>query len=200
MPHLDTGLRRWLYVAISIVHTTGANTLTVTIPSTTAGNCLIVCVASYGTGSAGSVSGVTLGGSADNFASLAAVNGTPVTGDSSAAFIWADPDCAGGQTAIVISGTNLAVGSGFGGVIIYEISGLATSSVLDKSSTAGDSVAASAWSSGATATTTVPNEIWIGCGATDWPATGPSSPWTNTAPGGGQGHGGYQIVSSIGAA
>src|ERR1035441_8150676 len=49
-------------MAIALVHTTGANTLTVTIPSTTAGNCLVVCIASYGSGLIGSISGITLGG------------------------------------------------------------------------------------------------------------------------------------------
>src|ERR1035441_3016083 len=187
-------------MAIALVHTTGANTLTVTIPSTTAGNCLVVCIASYGSGLIGSISGITLGGSAGNFAALAAVNGNPVGSDSSAAFIWADPNCAGGQTSVVISGSDLSVASGGGGVVIYEISGLPTSSVLDKSSTGGDSTIGSAWSSGATATTTVANEIWIGCGATDYTGTGPSSPWTNTVPGSGLGRAGYQIVTSVGAA
>src|ERR1035441_10193259 len=187
-------------MAIALVHTTGANTLTVTIPSTTAGNCLVVCIASYGSGLIGSISGITLGGSAGNFAALAAVNGAANGSDSNGAFIWADPNCAGGQTSVVISGSDLSVASGSGGVVIYEISGLPTSSVLDKASTGGDSVIGTAWSSGATATTTVANEIWIGCAATDYDGTGPSSPWTNTVLGGGIGLAGYQIVTSVGAA
>ena len=180
-------------MTISVVHTTSANSLSVTIPSTTAGNCLVVAIMSENS-SAQSVSGITLGGSADNFA--AAVSDTT---QHTTAFIWCDPNCAGGQTAIVISGSNLAVGTGQGGVVIYEVSGLATSSVVDKTSHS-DGTTGTSWTSTATATTTVANEFWVGCADTTTTPTGPSSPWSNTAPSGGHAIAGYQIVASTGTA
>src|SRR6185437_3767951 len=182
-------------MAISVVHTTSANTLTVTIPSTTAGNCLIVCVGSFNSTTPATISGITLGGSADNFAAATSNNS-----QTAAVFIWCDPNCAGGQTSVVISGSNLVVGSGTGGVVIYEVSGLATASVVDKVSNSSAGVG-STFTSGTTATTTVANEFWVGIGiGSNGGATGPSSPWANTTPGGGACVAGQQIVSSTGTA
>ena len=181
-------------MTISVVHTTASNTLTTTIPSTTAGNCLVVCINSFSTG-AQSVSGVTLGGVADNFAGLKTVGGganAPLTA------IWADPNCAGGQTSVVVAGTNLNPGSGDGGIVIFEISGLVASSVLDKSASATGSSAA--FSSGATATTTVASEIFIGTADAAPTIAGPASPWTNTVNAGSAAVAGWQVVSSTGAA
>jgi hypothetical protein len=182
-------------MAITVVHTTSANSLSPTIPSTTAGNCLIVCVGSFNPTTPATISGITLGGVADHFA--AAVSNSSQT---SAAFIWCDPNCAGGQTAIVISGSNLAVGSGSGGVVIYEVSGLATSLVVDKTNSSSGG-AGSSFTSGTTAITTVANEFWAGIGvASNGGVTGPSSPWNNTTPSGGICVAGQQVVSSTGTA
>ena len=184
-------------MTISVVHATAGSSTSVTIPSTTAGNCLVVCVMSENAAAAATVSGVTLGGSAGNFSQLAGAAGS--TGSEFCdAIIWADPNCAGGQTAIVISGSHLNVGSGNGGVVVFEVSGLVTSSVLDKSSTGGTT--GSSWSSGTTATTTQASEIWIGCADTFNTITAPGGSWTNTSPSGGFSVAGYQVVSSTGTA
>ena len=185
--------------SISVVNITKSNSLTPTIPSTTAGNCLLVLIASKGSsGSAASVSGITLGGSAGNFASLAAAHGTDGFTDWADAFAWADPSCAGGQTAVSISGSNLGVGSGIGGVTVLEISGIAASSPLDKSSTGNGQ--SSSFASGATATTTVAAELWAAIAATPGSATGPGLPWTDESPPGGAAAAAYQVVSSTGTA
>ena len=180
-------------MTISVVQTVSSNSLSPTIASTGAGNCLVVCVMSENS-STQSVSGVTLGGSADNFAS--AVSDTT---EHTSAFIWCDPDCAGGQTAIVISGSNLNVASGHGGVVIYEVSGLVTSGVVDKTNhdhgTSGTS-----WTSTATATTTQAAEFWVGCADVSAATiSGPSSPWSNTSPST-VAAAGYQIAASTGTA
>ena len=184
--------------SISVV-ITKSNSLTPTIPSTIAGNCLLVLIASKGSsGSAASVSGITLGGSAGNFASLAAAHGTDGFTDWADAFAWADPSCAGGQTAVSVSGSNLGVGSGIGGVTVLEISGIAASSPLDKSSTGNGQ--SSSFASGATATTTVAAELWAAIAATPGSATGPESPWTDESPPGSAAAAAYQVVSSTGTA
>jgi len=167
---------------------------------TTAGNCVVVIIAIYDNGgSTPTVTGVTLGGSADNFVSAAGA-AVGVAG----LFIWVDPKCAGGQTAIVVSGTNLAFPLSIGAVFAYEVSGLLSASVVDKIST-GTGTSQTTSTSGATAATTVPNEIWFG-GAVNAsnPITGPASPWINQAPGfNSQAPGavaGYQVVTSTGTA
>ena len=193
-------------MAISVVQTvTGAGsgdgvTVTLTLASTTAGNCLVVCA---GMGQPGnqtpSVNGITLGGSAGNFASAVAASKTHV-----AATIWTDQNCAGGQTSLAVTGP--ANGSSYElGVAAYEVSGLLTSSAVDK--TSSDTTAnSSAWTSSATATTTNNSEIWFGVMGGEVNATsfaGPSSPWNNTSNLGtstGIAIAGYQIVSATGAA
>ena len=182
-------------MAISVVHTTASNTATTTIPATTAGNCLVVCVDSFG-GSTQSVTGITLGGSAGNFSQLIAVGGAASLPFSA---IWADPNCAGGQTSVVISGTGLSLISGDGGVVIYEISGLASSSVLDQSSS-GTTASGTTFSSGTSGTTALANEIYVGTADGSPTMAGPSSPWTNTVNGGNAAVSGYQIVSATGTA
>jgi len=180
-------------MTISVVQTKAANSLTVTLASpTTAGNCLIVCVASLNATTPASISGITLGGSADNFA--AAVSNTAQT---ASAFIWVDPNCAGGQTSVVISGSHLTVSAGNGGVIVYEVSGLAASSVADKTSSS-NAASGTTWTSAATATTTQASEFWVGV-ADAFNPVGPSSPWSNTAAGT-SAIAGQQIVSSTGTA
>lgn len=176
-------------MTILVVHSTSSTSSPVTIPSTTAGNCLVVCVSSYPSGGgAQSVSGVTLGGSAGNFSQLAATGTT-----FSFAAIWADPDCAGGQTSVAVSGSNLLIW----GIQVYEVSGLTVAAVLDQSAAATST--GTSWSSGATAATTQAGEIWIGCAQTGTAITGPGSPWTTTA-GSTWSCAGYQIVTSTGAA
>ena len=169
--------------------------MSVTIPSTTAGNCLIVCIDGYNSSALSqSVSGVTLGGSAGNFSQM-------VTNTTTLTFvaIWADPNCAGGQTTVVISGTNLSTSSGAGGyVVVYEVSGLATASVLDQSSSATGT--STAWSSGATATTTQASEFWVGTAMIQGVVTVPGAPWITTRNSATQACAGYQIASTTGSA
>lgn len=185
----------------SIVHTTSANTLTVTIPSTTAGNCLVVCVgATSGNGTAPTVTGVTLGGAAGNFSALVTKTATNGISAADGAFIWADPNCAGGQTSVVISGTNLNVASGTGGVVVYEVSGLLLSAVLDKSSSGSSGTNTATWSSGTTATTTQTNEFWVGCVVGGGTVTAPGAPWTDSGAGFSHMAAGTQIVSATGTA
>ena len=180
-------------MTISVVQTVSSNSLSPTIAATTAGNCLVVCVMSENT-SAQSVSGVTLGGSADNFAAAVSDNT-----EHTSAFIWCDPDCAGGQTAVVISGSSLDVASGHGGVVVYEVSGLVTSAVVDQTNH-GHTTSGTSWTSNATSTTTQAAEFWVGCADVSAATiAGPSSPWSNTSPST-VCAAGYQIVASTGAA
>src|ERR1039457_5713175 len=86
--------------------------------ATTAGNCVVVCIGlGYGTVNP-TVTGVTLGGSAGNFAALVtSAIGTARGGTA----IWADPNCAGGQTAVAVT----ISGGSFKLAVAYEVSGVA---------------------------------------------------------------------------
>src|ERR1035437_541927 len=96
--------------------TASASPFNITIPSTTAGNCVVVVFGINTT----TAQTVTIGGGADHMASL--LSETTV----GHLYTWADPDCAGGQTAVSISN-----GSGAGvTAVVYEFSGVAASSVL----------------------------------------------------------------------
>lgn len=179
---------------------------TVTLGSpTTAGNCLVVLVAAQASTSPGSVSGVTLGGSADNFASLGVTAGS---GTQPKCDAWADPDCAGGQTAVAVS-TSGATGTAGVAVFVFEFSGVDTASPLDKSSTGTTST--SSFSSGTTATTSQADEAWVGmtagANASARTINEPGAPWTNLTEQDQTlstlhqaANAGYQIVSSTGTA
>ena len=195
-------------MAITLVQHVGAlggsTTTTVTVAPTGAGNCLIACMTCQ-IASGTAISGITLGGSADNWAAQATDQNTSVATCS----IWADPNCAGGQTSIVVT---IGAINNFVAIDIYEVSGLALTSPLDK--TSQNSIAGTqstqAWTSNATATTTVANEFWVGVmggynnAFVATTITGPTSPWnseTQITPGTGTfSLSGYQIVSSTGAA
>ena len=105
--------------------------------ATTAGNCVVVFIFTYALASQTiTTTGITLGGSAGNFTQAAVVQTTPVSGDTDYLAAWIDPDCAGGQTAIVASVTNATWQGEFTGtgLIIMELSGVAASSAVDVTS------------------------------------------------------------------
>lgn len=176
-------------MAISLVQskigsTTSGSTLTVTLNSgTTAGNCVVVALMFLGsTTNPSGVSGITLGGSAGNFASAIIEGASSTTTPGTA--IWTNPNCAGGQTAVAIT---LTGGSGTIGMIafVYEVSGVASTSVVDKTQGTTKSSNSTSFTSNATATTTNAVEFWVGIGASASGSaltlTGPSSPWSNLA-------------------
>lgn len=155
--------------------------LNITLDSaTTAGNGLIVVIGHTGSTNDGTVSGITLGGAAGNFAS-AASSGNPAA-DAAVTDCWLDLNCAGGQTAISISFTGAAGTIDFYATV-YERDDLLTASAFDKSSGNPVNGSASSWTSNATATTTQAVEVWVGgvllVGASALTPTGPSSPWNN---------------------
>lgn len=156
------------------------STLTITLNSpTTAGNGLIVLLAASGTtANPTSVSGITLGGSADNFAQVSTYGSAS---DAAIGAAWLDLNCAGGQTSVAIT---VAGGTGTLAIMasVYEWAGLYPVSPFDQTAN-GVSTGSTSWSSGTTPTTTQAAELWIGgVFTTDTSAgtiTGPSSPWTN---------------------
>jgi hypothetical protein len=155
--------------------------LNITLDSaTTAGNGLIVVIGHTGSTNDGTVSGITLGGAAGNFAS-AASSGNPAA-DAVVTDCWLDLNCAGGQTAVSVSFTGAAGTIDFYATV-YERDDLLTASAFDKSSGNPVNGSASSWTSNATATTTQAVEVWVGgvllVGASALTPTGPSSPWNN---------------------
>lgn len=182
--------------------TGGATTLTVTLTSPTqAGNRLIV--AAGATAGTGGITGITLGGVADNWQSDAHLH--QGTGTAEDVDVWSDPNCAGGQTVIVLS---YPTGASHSACDVWEVSGLATSLPADKSSTGSVSSAGSAFDSGATATTSQAAEFWVGAvvdiGASNPAITGPATPWANSSQVNIGGLGSYlagqQITAATGAA
>lgn len=156
---------------------TGTSTVTVTLGSnTTAGNCLVVCIALGSAGSLASVASVKLGGVADNFSQLKAV-GDLTTGAEQLA-VWADPNCAGGQTAVAITLNVAAVSLAY----VFEFSGVAASSILDQSATFDSAGGTNSTFSVTSGTTTQASEVAVGCVyGFNTTITGPASPWVNEA-------------------
>ena len=106
-----------------------------------------------------SVTAVTLGGSADNFVMVADYSAA-AGGYGQGADIWYDTLCAGGQTVIAVSGTNL--GWTYGGIAVFEFETDGNEMTVDQVSSHTDGV--TNWTSGTTGTTTKPDEILIGAG------------------------------------
>ena len=157
--------------------TAAAATVTVTLgQNTTAGNCLVVCTALGNSSQQQTVSSVTLGGAAGNFAQLAAV-GNLVTGAEQLA-AWADPNCAGGQTAVAVTWSGgLAVM-----VYVFEFSGIVASSPLDQSVTFDSGGGSNSTFSVTTGTLAQATEVAVGCAyGYNQTVTGPNSPWVNEA-------------------
>lgn len=177
---------------ISVVQVTTSNTTTLTFTNpTTKGNLLVVCIGAFNV--AASTSGVTIGGSADNFAQAI----TPIAQGACIGMMWADFDCGVSDTSVVVSGSNLVVSNGNGGLVAYEIAGTLTA--FDTASTLG-TTGSSTWDSGTAPTTTKANEIWVGmCEANRAIASQPGA-FTNVTVGATPVMGaGYQIVSTTGA-
>lgn len=151
----------------------------------TAGNCIIAAFSVNwdATFISPSVSSVTTNGSAENWASAVSITGA--TADEIAA-IWADPGSAGGNTVIDVNVAFGGTASSVRAVVvmadIYEVSGLASSSPVDKTSS-HETTSGATWTSGTTAATTNAAEFWCGVGTLQGAAsasfTGPGAPWTN---------------------
>lgn len=171
----------------------------VTLPSPTgAGNTLVACITAGGSVTAPGISGVTLGGLADNWqAAVTDTSNVSIFGGA----IWYDPDCAAGQTSVVIT---LTGGTGTGGdsyVAVYEVAGILTA---DQFSHGDSGSPAATWSSGATPVTAQADEIFFGaCTASNAiPAVTGAGTWVTQSTGAGTWDqvAGYQIVSATGAA
>lgn len=185
----------------------GSLTITLDAP-TTAGNALIVVLASSGTTTnPTSVSSITLGGSAGNFASVSTFGSAS---DAAIGATWLDLNCVGGQTSVAITMTG---GTGTIATLatVYEWSGLVSASAFDKAS-GGVNAGATSWSSGATAAVSQPSELLVGgtfvtVSGSSPTITGPNAPWNNLSQiAQVQGSfndawmSGYQVVSSGGTA
>jgi hypothetical protein len=156
-----------------------AGVLDLTLPGpTTSGNTIVVFAAAISTGDEAGAASATLGGSAGNFAP---VDAACYSDDGDALSVWADPDCAGSETALVISSYGTA-GTYYLAGAAYEISGL-EASALDVAAY-NFSNGEGGWSVTGPATAQA-SEIWLGAAAifestSAVTITGPGSPWTDT--------------------
>ena len=143
---------------------------------TTAGNCLVLCVQSA---NGDAVTGVTFtGGNRDNWEQATSING-----GGGLTAIWIDYDCAGSQETI-----NIATASGASQQInaqLYEFSGVATVSAIDRTQVHGSTSSTPSWSTTDTAETRNSTEVWVGMvgglSTASFTLTGPASPWHNLA-------------------
>lgn len=136
------------------------NSTSVTLDSpTTAGNLLaVVFTWQMQQAALPSPTGVTLGGSADNFAQSVGndfFSGVWHIG----AYVWADESCAGGQTAISVSGTNFSSAPfEFGGILAMEF----TPGTLDQVQAASTPGPGTTWTTGQTPATAAADELYVG--------------------------------------
>lgn len=165
----------------SVSNTGTTSPLSLTLPNNTQpGNTLIVNIGSSATPTNPTISSITLGGSAGNFAQVVTA-GTPSSADESV-FMWNDPNCAAGQTALSVTFSGTFTGSVL--ATAMEFAGILQASPADKSTGQNNDAAPSTWSSTATATTTQPAELAVGCclgflSSGIGTIGGPSSPWVN---------------------
>ena len=130
--------------------------------ATTAGNCVVVLIFTWnGSNVSISTSAVTLGGSAGNFAQAKAVQSGYANSDTQYIGCWADPDCAGGQTAIAATVANGTWGANQGaGLILLELAGVASSSPVDVTASASGT-SGTAVNAGTTAATSGAGELAV---------------------------------------
>ena len=182
---------------VQAANLTGPVTATFGSP-TTGGNTLVACVTTHGSTTDPAVSTITIGGAADNWQAAVTDPGSVQYGGA----IWYDPNCAGGQTSVVLNCTG-GVGASLPGVYlaVYEVSGVL---VFDKGSNGDSSASVTTWTSGATATTTQANEIFVGVamGGNALPTVTGVGTWNtqSTVAGNFDQISGTQIVSSTGTA
>lgn len=179
---------------------TGTGTsVSVTLGSaTTAGNCLVAIAGLSGSNDAQTVSGITLGGSADHWATAFE---EPTFSNPQRIQFWTDQGCAGGQTAVVVT---LTGGSGTlaSAVMVYELSGVETTGALDL--TKGTIGSGTSPSTGTSATSAQASEIVVAAVAATGSATvtTPGSPWSGEPQVTGTGvvlGSGYQVTSATAA-
>ena len=154
-----------------------SNSLTTTIGSTVQHNGLIVFFNSYESSGAPSVTSVKLGTTSLSLAVSKVLN----SGGENAIYIYYLPDIPAAQTSVVIAGTNLDVSLNSGGVCVYEVPGILTTSPFDKSNS-GSATTGTTASSGATPTPWgQPNEFVVGGASMFNNIVPPSSGgWTNS--------------------
>ena len=155
-------------MAIAHVQSKGTNGKSVAYDSNvTAGNLLVVCIATAGnvTGVSGSLNG----------AFTKAIDEDDNSGPLIYGDIWYKENCSGGAETVSFTGGF----DNFEHMAIFEYSGIATSTSLDKTSSAIDVADETAFSSGSTATTAQADELLIGMVGNDSTKTNtPDAGWT----------------------
>lgn len=166
--------------------TTG--TVTVTMgASITAGSCLVACTGAAGGTGANAVTGIKTNTNAENWAAILTALENPGIGATCSGAIWADPNTGGGTTSVVVSFslTGAASTTKVAALVdVFEVSGLAaTFGALTDKTNSGTGSATSAWSSGASGTTTNATEFVVATSAnylnTTFTQGTPTGAWTN---------------------
>jgi hypothetical protein len=156
-------------------NTTSNTLLDITFGSNTgSGHLVIVAAGNYKAASVPHITGITLGGAADNFAVAEAESG-----NSCDAEIWGDPSAASAQDLIAVTFSASSLNKG-GAAMEWANVG-----AQDTSAKNGGTGSGTSWSSGSSGVLSQPGELVIGIVFVEASAaltiTGPGSPWTNLA-------------------
>ena len=172
--------------------------LAATLPNPTGqqgASTLVACITNGNLGA--NVSSITLGGSADHWQNAFSSVGAILYGG----MIWYDPNCAAGQTSVVVTCSGGTGGSPSLYVTVYEVAGIL---VFDKGSHGDSASNVLTFTSGATATTAQANETNFGAAmaSNQVPVVTGAGTWTTQSTGAGNLDqvAGYQNVSSVGTA
>jgi hypothetical protein len=167
---------------------------------TTPGNCVVYVITTEETSDVTmSVTGATLGGSPGNFTQAVSVQSGYGDSVTQLAAIWVNPGCAGGQTAVGITGTNLGITSGSdNGFTAYEIQGPVTVLPVDQYQSASGT-ASTAVTTGTTGTTGQPSEIVIAGLSADNVLSGFTAGYTTAVMPGSFNTAATRIIASAGA-
>lgn len=184
-----------------IVQTAGntatvGSTVTVTLPSNTrAGNCLIVITACEYATTQATISGVTIGGNADNFAQVAS---SGASGNKLSTTAWCDPNCNGGATSVVVTFTGGTGALTRLNAFVLEVGGLMPSiaTLFDSNGQNGTDSTFTTWSSGSATESSTQPQFWVNAiSAINPGVTAGQSPWINVGTAGTTGSL-YTFVSS----
>lgn len=167
---------------------------------TTAGNCVVYVITTEETANVSmSVTGATLGGSAGNFAQAAGIQSGYGDSVTQLAAIWVDPGCAGGQTAVAVSGTNLNITSGSdNGFTAYEVQGPVTVLPVDQPQSSSGTASA-AVTTGTTAATGQASEIVFAGLSADNVLSGFTAGYVTAVMPGSFNVAAYQVLTAAGA-
>jgi hypothetical protein len=187
---------------VAVVQGVNASAFSATLASTGSSNTLFVVLIANNGGATGSVTGVTIGGLASNFAQQLLANDAP--NSQVTISVWMCPNAPSGKTALVVT-PSANLNNPY--LEVYEVSGMGSTPSLDVYNLGPTKAGTQTWTSGSSGTTSGTTDFVLGmCGSGPYSSgdalTGPGGSWVNASSvawAGGASIVGYQIASAAGA-